>query len=69
MYSDRIRKIFDQKELKIKMSLSVQRSVAEQFSFNGKKVQSVHIKGGECLLSRDVYKAIGYDEEDGKKAI
>ena len=69
MYSDRIQKIFDQKELKIKMSLSVQRSVAEQFSFNGKKVLSVYIKGGECLLSRDVYKAIGYDEEDGKKAI
>ena len=45
MYSDRIQKIFDQKELKIKMSLSVQRSVVEQFSFNSKKVQSVYIKG------------------------
>ena len=47
MYSDRIQKIFDQKELKIKMSLSVQRSVVEQFSFNSKKVQSVYIKGGD----------------------
>ena len=53
----------------IKMSLSVQRSVVEQFSFNGKKVQSVHVKVEECLVSRDVYKAIGYEEENGKKAI
>ena len=51
------------------MSLSVQRSVVEQFSFNGKKVQSVHVKGAECLVSRDVYKAIGYEEGNGKKAI
>ena len=51
------------------MSLSVKRSVVEQFSFNGKKVQSVHVNGEECLVSRDVYKAIGYEEENGKKAI
>ena len=51
------------------MSLSVQRSVVEQFSFNGKNVQSVHVKVEECLVSRDVYKAIGYEEENGKKAI
>ena len=48
------------------MSLSVQRSAVEQFSFNGKKVQSVHAKGKECLVSRDVYIAIGYE---GEKAI
>ena len=51
------------------MSLSVKRSVVEQFSFNGKKVQSVHVKGEECLVSRDVYMAIGYEQENGKKAI
>ena len=51
------------------MSLSVQRSVVEQFSFNGKKIQSVHVKGEECLVSRDVYMAIGYEEENGKKVI
>ena len=51
------------------MSLLAQRSVVEQFSFNGKKVQSVHVKGEECLLSRDVYMAIGYEKENGKKAI
>ena len=51
------------------MSLSVQRSVVELFSFNVKKVQSVHIKGEECLVSRDVYMEIGYEEENGKKAI
>ena len=62
-------KYFDQKELQIKMSLSVQRSVVEQFSFNGKKVQSVHVKGEECLMSRDAYMAIGYEEENGKKDI
>ena len=51
------------------MSLLVQRSVVEQFSFNGKKVQSVHVKGEECLVSRDVYMAIGYEKENGKTAI
>ena len=51
------------------MSLSFQCSIVEQFSFNGKKVQSVHVKGEECLVSRDVYMAIGYEEENGKKAI
>ena len=51
------------------MSLSVQHSVVEQFSFNGKKIQSVHVNGEECLVSRDVRKAIGYEEENGKKAI
>ena len=41
------------------MSLSVQCSVADQFSFKGKNVQSVHAKGEECLVSRDVYKTFG----------
>ena len=43
---------FDQKEIK-RIGLSVQRSVVGQFSFNGKKVQSAHVKGEECLVSRD----------------
>ena len=51
------------------MRLSDQCSVVELFSFNGKKVQSVHVKSEECLVSRDVYMAIGYEEEKGKKAI
>ena len=50
------------------MSLSVPCSVVEQFSFNGKNVQSVHVNGEECLVSRDFYKAIEYEEESGKKA-
>ena len=29
----------------------------------------MHVKGEECLVSRDVYKAIGYDKESSKKAI
>ena len=58
---------FDQKE--INMSLSVQRSVAESFKFNGKKVRSVHVKGEECLFTKDVFKAIEYDRENGIKAI
>ena len=41
------------------MSLSDQRSVVEQFSFNGKKVQSVHVKDEDCRVSRDLYVAIG----------
>ena len=62
------KKFFDQREIK-KLSLSVQRSVVEQFSFTGKKVQSVHVNGKECLVSRYVYIAIWYEEENGKKAI
>ena len=53
----------------IKMSLSVQCSFLKSFEFNGKKVQSVHVNGEECLLSRDAYMAIGYQEESGKKPI
>ena len=51
------------------MSLSDQRSVVEQFSLNGKKVQSVHVKDEDCRVSRDLYVAIGYEEKNGKKAI
>ena len=51
------------------MSLSVQCSLVKSFEFNGKKVQSVHVNGEECLISRDVYKVIGYEEENGKKTI
>ena len=52
-----------------KMSLSIQRSIIEQFSFNGKSVRSVHVNGEECLISRDVYEAVGYDEQSGVQAI
>ena len=52
------------------MSLSVQRSIVESFNFNGKHVRSVYIKDvGQCLVSKDVYETIGYDKEDGVKAI
>ncbi|WP_143213439.1 hypothetical protein, partial [Acinetobacter baumannii] len=52
------------------MSVSIQRSVVEQFSFNGKTVRYVHVQGtGECLVASDVYKAVGYDKESGKKAL
>ena len=51
------------------MSLLVQSSVVERFSFSGKKVQSVHVKEEECHVSRDPYMAIGYEEENGKKVI
>ena len=63
------KKCFDQKELK-KMSLSVQHSVVESFKFNDKHVRSVYVKDvGQCLVSKDVYEAIGYGKEDGVKAI
>ena len=52
------------------MSLSVQRSVLELFKFDDKYVRSVYVKNlGQCLVSKDVYDAIGYEEEDGVKAI
>ena len=54
----------------IKMNLSIQRSVAESFKFNGKHVRSVYVKDvGQCLVSKDVDEAIGYEKEDGVKAI
>ena len=51
------------------MSLSGQRSVVESFKFNDKNIRVVHVNGEECLVSRDVYMAFGYEEESGKKAI
>ena len=52
------------------MSLSVQHSVLELFKFNNKYVRSVYVKNlGQCLVSKDVYEAIGYEKEDGVKAI
>ena len=53
------------------MSLSVQRSVIESFSFNGKNVRSVHVPDlGECLVGIDVLRAIGYvDDNNGRIAI
>ena len=52
------------------MSLSFQRSVVESFKFNDKHVRSVYVKDvGQCLVSKDVYEAIGYGKEDGVKAI
>ena len=53
----------------IKMSLSVQHSVVESFKFNDKNIRAVHVNRDECLVSRDVCKAIGYEDEKGKKAI
>ena len=52
------------------MSLSVQRSVVESFKCNGKHVRSVYVKDeGQCLVSKDVYEAIGHEMESGAKAI
>ena len=52
------------------MFFSVQRSVVESFNFNGKHVRSVYVKDvGQCLVSKDVYEPIGYEKEDGAKAI
>ena len=53
------------------MSISIQRSIIEKFNFNGKVIRSVHVNGiGECLVARDVYKAVGYDDDNnGKRAV
>ena len=52
------------------MNLSVQHSVVDSFKFNDKHVRSVYVKDvGQCLVSKDVYEAIGCEEEDGVKAI
>ena len=47
------------------MSLSVLRSVVESFKFNDKNIRDA----GHCLISQDVYKGVGYDRENGIKAI
>ena len=52
------------------MFLSVQRSVLESFRFNDKHLRSVYVRDvGQCLVSKDVYEATGYDKENGVKAI
>ena len=54
----------------IKMSLLVQRPVVESFEFNDKHVRSVYVENvGQCLVWKDVYEAIGYEKEDGIKAM
>ena len=59
----RYKNFFDQKETK-KISLSVQRSVVESFKFNGKNISSFYIKDvGQCLVAKDVLKAVGYDND------
>ena len=45
-------------------------SIVNQFSFEGKSVRAVHVRGtGECLVAGDVYRAIGYNKEAGVQAI
>ena len=45
-------------------------SIVEQFSFEGKSVRAVYVRGtGECLVASDVYRAIGYDRKAGVQAI
>ena len=52
------------------MSLSVQHSVVESFKFNDKNIRAFYIKDvGQCLISQDVYTAMGYDKENGVKVM
>ena len=52
------------------MSLSIKRSVIEEFNFNGTNVRSVYVKEvGECLIAGDVYTSIGHNRESGLKAL
>ena len=47
------------------MSLSVQCLVVESFKFNGKHGMSVYVRDvRQCLVSKDVYVAIGYEKEE-----
>ena len=58
-------------EIIIKMSLSVQRSALESFSFRRKNVQSMHVPDlGEYLVGIDVPRAIGYaDDNNGRREL
>ena len=52
------------------MSLSVQRSVAESFSFNCKNIRAVHDPDvGQCLVAKDVYTAVVYNKENWVKTM
>ena len=52
------------------MYFSVQHSVVESFKFNAKNIRAVYIKDvGQCLISQDADTAVGYDRENGIKAI
>ena len=53
------------------MSLSVQHSVVESFSFRGKNVRFVHVPDlGKCFVGIDVSRAIGYaDDNNGRREI
>ena len=52
------------------MSVSIQQSVVEQFTFNGKNVRSVHVRGvGECLVACDVFRTVGYKRKADVQAI
>ena len=65
MSGDQIQKLFDQKEFVNKMSLSVQRSTVESFSFYGKNIRTVHVPGlGKCPVGIDVSRAIGYVDDN-----
>ena len=62
------KKFFDPKRTKIKMSLSVQRSVVESFKFNGKHARSVYFKDvRKCLVLKDVYERLGTTKKMGSK--
>ena len=50
------------------MSLSVQHSVVESFSFKEKNVRSMHVPdAGQCLVAKDVSKAVGYNDDDNAR--
>ena len=52
------------------MSLSVRCSVVESFKFNDKSIRAFYTKDvGQCLISQDVYTAVGYDKENGIKTM
>ena len=48
------------------MSLSIQHSVIEQFSFDGQTVRSIYVRDvGQCVIAKDVYKVLGYGRKAG----
>ena len=52
------------------MSLLAQSSVVKSFKLNHKRIRVFYIKDvGQCLISQDVYTAVGYGRECGVKAM
>ena len=58
-----------QRQNKISSLVSIQTSIAEEFSFGGKKVRSYSVEDKTYLIAKDVCFAIGYNDNTFRNAL